>query len=271
LPLSQAKGVGLKNYIDVLTSGELTTSIGRTCLYVAITMPISIAISLIFSALLNNKLKGTKVWRFIYFSPFVTSSVSVALIFAQLYQGTELGWINALLLKFGLIRDPLLFLSDEKSFLYCVMVLAIWHGLAFNILIFLAALQHVPSQLYRAAEVDGAGWFRKFWHVSLPGIRPQILFISIMGVIGGFQVFEQIFMLGGGSGYAGAKFGPNDAGLTMVPYIYNAGFEKFKMGLSSAIAYILFAIIFVLTLIQMRITREGNGSGAPSNKRPIVT
>jgi multiple sugar transport system permease protein len=100
----------------------------------------------------------------------------------------------------------------------------------------------------------------------LPGIRPQILFISIMGVIGGFQVFEQIFMLGGGSGYSGAKFGPNDAGLTMVPYIYNAGFEKFKMGLASAIAYILFAIIFVLTLIQMRITREDSGAKGFSKK-----
>lgn len=266
LPLSSAKAVGIKQYLDVLTSGELLSCIGRTAFYVAITVPVGVLISLGLAALLNNNLKGSRIWRFLYFSPFVTSTVSVSLIFSQLYNGSELGWLNALFLRLGMIRDPLLFLSKEGSFLPCVMALAIWHGLAFNILIFLAALQQVPNELYRASEVDGAGWFGKFWHISLPGIRPQILFITIMGVIGGFQVFEQIYMLGGGSGYAGAKFGPNDAGLTMVPYIYNAGFEKFRMGLASAIAYILFAIIFVFTLIQLRMTSE-SASGRRARRR----
>jgi ABC-type sugar transport system permease subunit/ABC-type glycerol-3-phosphate transport system substrate-binding protein len=267
LPLSTAKPVGLSNYLAIFTSGELIASIGKTCLYVAITVPVGVALSLAIAALLNNNLRGSRYWRFIYFSPFVTSAVSVALVFVQLYQGSELGWINAALLELGLIDDPIRFLESERTFLYSVIGLAIWHGLAFNILIFLAALQQVPAQLYRAAEVDGAGWLRKFWHVSIPGIRPQLVFVSIMGIIGGFQVFEPIFMLGGGSGFAAAKFGPNDAGLTMVPHIYSAGFEQYRMGLASAIAYVLFVVIFMITIVQLKLGQETDRAARPRRRK----
>lgn len=263
LPLSTATLVGVKNYTDVMGSGVLLSAIRKTAVYVGVTVPIGIALSLGLAALLNNNLRGSRYWRFIYFSPFVTSAVSVALVFVQLYQGSEMGWINALFLELGIIDDPILFLSNEKSFMACVIALAIWHGLAFNILIFLAGLQQVPAELYRAAEIDGAGWLRKFWHVSIPGIRPQLLFVTIMGIIGGFQVFEPIYMLGGGSGFAATKFGPNDAGLTMVPYIYSAGFEQFRMGQASAIAYILFVVILAFTVLQLRLGRDQDGAQPP--------
>jgi multiple sugar transport system permease protein len=167
-----------------------------------------------------------------------------------------MGWLNAAFLNLGWITNPILFLKDPQTFLACVMALAIWHGLAFTILLFLAGLQQIPTQLYKAAEIDGAGWWQKFWHVSLPGIRPQLFFALIMGLIGSFQVFEQIYMLGGGSGYAGSKFGPNDAGRTMVPLIYDLGFEQFKMGRASAVAYILFLVILVFTMLQLRVLRQ---------------
>lgn len=259
LPLASAQWVGGKHYLDsfnLTDPDNVVLSFGKTLLYVAITVPVGIAISLAFASLLNNDLKGQKFWRFLYFSPLITSAVSVSLIFAQIYKESSIGWLNAFLLKMGFIDNPILFLKDDNTFLYCVIGLAIWHGLAFNILLFLAGLQQIPNQLYRAADMDGANWFQKFWHVSLPGIRPQVVFVSLMGVIAGFQVFEQIYMLGGGSGFAGAKFGPNDAGKTMVPLIFDLGFEQFKMGESSAVAYILFAVILVMTLIQLKIVKK---------------
>lgn len=259
LPLASAKWVGLKHYIEsfqLSDSDNVIVSIGKTFVYVAITVPLGIVLALMFAALLNNPLKGQRFWRFLYFSPLITSAVSVALIFTQLYRESSLGWLNAFFMKLHLINNPIQFLKDEKTFLYCVMGLAIWHGLAFTILLFLAGLQQIPQQLYKAAEIDGAGWREKFWHISLPGIRPQLIFVAVMGLIGGFQVFEQIYMLGGGSGYFGSKFGPNDAGKTMVPLIYDLGFEQFKMGRASAVAYILFVVIFAFTLVQMRLFRQ---------------
>ncbi len=259
LPLASAKWVGFKHYFDSLNladSENVVRSIGKTMVYVSITVPVGIALALCFASLLNNELIGQKFWRFLYFSPLITSSVSVSLIFTQLYRESSLGWLNAILLKFGWITNPILFLKDEKTFLSCVIALSIWHGLAFTILLFLAGLQQIPSQLYKAADMDGANVLQKFWHVSLPGIRPQVFFALIMGLIGSFQVFEQIYMLGGGSGYAGSKFGPNDAGRTMVPLIYDLGFEQFKMGRASAVAYILFLVILLFTILQLRILRE---------------
>lgn len=259
LPLSSARWSGLKNYLDVVSTGELFQAIGRSTLYTALTLPIGIAISLVLAFLLNNKLSGERYWRFLFFSPMVTSAVSITLIFTQLFLGSSQGWLNALLLKTGWITDPVPFLHSEKTFLYCVIALAVWHGLAFNILIFLAGLQQIPSTLYEAAAVDGAGTLSRFRSISLPGLRPQLLFIAVLGLIGGFQVFETIYLLAGKAGEAGAKFGPNDSGLTMVPLVYHTGFETFEMGRSSAVAYILFAIIFVFTLAQLRLYRRQGG------------
>jgi len=265
LPLSAAQWVNFQHYISSFSlqdNDNILLSLLRTLLYVGISVPIGVGLSLIFAFLLNHDLLGQRMWRFLYFSPLVTSSISVALIFTQIYSEAPTGWLNALFLELGWIDHPLLFLKDERSFLYCVIGLAIWHGLAFTILLFLAGLQQIPEQLYKAAEIDGAGFWRKFWHISLPGLRPQILFVVLMGVIGAFQVFEPIYMLGGGSGYSGAKFGPNDAGKTLVPLIFDLGFERFKMGQAAAVAYIMFAIIFVLTLIQLRVVNRRGSWGA---------
>lgn len=263
LPLNAAKWVGLKHYFAAFQfadSDNVILSFRRTLIYIGVSLPLGVALALIFAFLLNHELVGQKFWRFLYFSPLVTSSVAVALIFTQIYSESASGWLNSLLLKLRIIDNPLLLLRGESTFLYCVIGLAVWHGLAFTILIFLAALQQIPSVLYRAAEVDGAGFWRKFWHISLPGLRPQIIFVVMMGLIGGFQIFEPIYMMGGGSGYVGSKFGPNDSGKTMVPLVFDLGFERFRMGQASAVAYILFASIFAVTLLQLRLLqRHGKG------------
>ena len=255
LPLSSAIWAGFNNYSEVISSGDLYKSIARTALFLFISLPISIGISLPLAWLLNQQIVAQRYWRFLYFSPMVTSIVSIALIFTQLFLSSNQGWLNSLFINLHLVRDPVQFLHSERSFLYCVIAVAVWQGLAFNILIFLAGLQQIPQQLYEAAAVDGASVFRRFRSISLPGIRAQLAFICILGVIGGFQVFEPIYVLGGGAGEAGAKFGPNSSGMTMVPLVYHTGFETFEMGKSTAIAYILFAIILVFSLVQLRLFR----------------
>ncbi|OJU64424.1 MAG: hypothetical protein BGO01_20145 [Armatimonadetes bacterium 55-13] len=256
LPLSTAKWVGGENYSAAVHSGDLAATVGRTLRYAVYTLPVGILLALIFAYLLNGKLRGEKFWRFLFFSPLVTSVVSIALIFTQLFLGGKQGWLNALLLWAGAIRDPIPFLTSEHSFMNCVIVLAIWHGLAFTILVFLAGLQQIPASLFEAATMDGANPLRRFWNVAVPGLRPQLFFITVLGLIGAFQVFETIYILAGKSGDAGARFGPNDSALTMVPLIYHSGFETFEMGKSAAYAYILFVMILILTGIQFAVYRR---------------
>ena len=256
LPLSTAEFVGVDNYRESLASGDVQSSVWRTFRYALMTVPIGIALSLGLAYLLNTPLRGERYWRFVYFSPLVTSVVSIALIFYQLFLGSQQGWLNAALLKLGLVRDPVPFLTSEHTFLDCVVILSIWQGLAFTILIFLAGLQQIPSQLYEAAAIAGAGPGRRFFNIAVPGLRPQILFTTVLGVIGSFQVFETIYTLAGKSGDAGARFGPNDSALTMVPLIYHTGFETFEMGKSAAIAYLLFGLILVLTFVQLQVYKR---------------
>jgi len=256
LPLATARWVGGDNYAEVARSGELTASIAHTLRYALFTLPIGILLALLFAYLLNSNLRGERYWRFLYFSPLVTSVVSIALIFTQLFLAGRQGWLNALLLQLKLVRDPVPFLTSEHSFLNCVIVLAIWHGLAFTILVFLAGLQQIPTERYEAAAVDGAGPLRQFWNIAVPGLAPQIFFVTVLGMMGAFQVFETIYMLAGKSGDAGARFGPNDSALTLVPLIYHTGFETFEMGKSAAIAYVLFALILALTVVQVQYYRR---------------
>lgn len=258
LPLSTAKWVGIQNYAEIVKSGDLMASLGRTFYYTVITVPIGILISLVFAYLLNAKLRAQRLWRFVYFAPLVTTVVSVALIFSQLFLSAKQGWMNGLLLRLGLLKDPIPFLTSERSFLNCVIALATWQGLAFTILVFLAGLQQIPSEQFEAADVDGAGAVRKFWKIAVPGIRPQVFFVAVLGAIGGMQVFETIYTLANKSGDAGARFGPNDSGLTVVPLLYHYGFETFEMGKASAVAYVLFVLILLITAFQMRVFRRGD-------------
>lgn len=256
LPLSTARWVGGENYQNAMQSGDLTSSLGRTVRYAIYTVPIGIIIALVFAYMLSGKLRGQRFWRFLYFSPLVTSVVSIALIFSQLFLGGKQGWLNAFLLWIGAIRDPIPFLTSEHTFLNCVIILAIWHGLAFTVLVFLAGLQQIPETLFEAAAIDGASQTRRFWNIAIPGLRPQMFFITVLGLIGAFQVFETIYVLAGKSGDAQARFGANDSALTMVPLIYHTGFETFEMGKSAAFAYILFVMILILTGAQFAFYRR---------------
>ncbi len=252
-PLSAAKWVGLENYKHILADVVLWQSLGRSLYFAVLVIPMQLAFGVILAACLDKNLWPDKLYKFVYFSPLVTSVVSVSLIWFALFAGAEYGWINSLLLKTGLINDPIVFLKDKSFFLECVIVMTVWQGLAFTILIYLAGLQNIPSAQYEAAEIDGAGPMRQFLHISLPGLRPQVVFLTVMGTIGAIQVFEQIYMMGGGAGEGESKFGPDDSGLSIVPLIYRMGFIYFKMGEASAVAYILFVVLLALTMLNFKL------------------
>lgn len=252
MPLSEAQWVGLKNYTNILQESTLWQSLLRSFYFAVLVLPIQLFIAVILAACLDKNIWPDRLYKFMYFSPLVTSVVSVSLIWFALYSATNYGWINSLLLNLNLVRDPIQFLKDKSTFLNSVIIMSIWQGLAFTILIYLAGLQNVSKELYEAAEIDGAGAFRQFFRISLPSLKPQVTFLVIMGTIGAIQVFEQIYMLGGGAGEAESKFGPDDSGMTIVPFLYRKGFEYFKMGEASAIAYILFLILFALTFINFK-------------------
>jgi ABC-type sugar transport system permease subunit/ABC-type glycerol-3-phosphate transport system substrate-binding protein len=251
-PLGQERWVGLENYALVLRDPELWQSLMRSFYFTLLVLPSQLFLSLGLAACLDRRLWPGRLYRFIYFSPLVTSIVSVALIWFALLAGAEYGWVNALLLRLGIVVDPIHFLDDKRFFLESAITVSIWQGMAFYILILLAGLQSVPETQYEAASIDGAGPLRQFLHVSLPSLRPQIIFLTVMGTIGAVQVFEQIYMLGGGAGESGSKFGPDDSGMTMVPYIYRTGFELLRMGQASAVAYVLFAVLIILTVLNLR-------------------
>ena len=194
-----------------------------------------------------------RLFKFTYFSPLVTSIISVALIWSSLYVGASYGWFNAVLLKLGVIADPVNWLQKQTTFLPCVIVMSIWQGMAFVVLIYLAGLQNIPSVLYEAASIDGAGGRQRFVNVTVPGLYPQITFLLVIGGIGAIQVFEQIFILGRGFDVAQNRFGVNDSGMTMVCYIFQKAFMDFQMGEASAVAYMLFVVIFAITLINWRV------------------
>ncbi|MDI6783952.1 MAG: extracellular solute-binding protein [bacterium] len=281
LPLSTAEWVGLKNFKTVLLGkqevftdsgfhqyfdfskwktflGENDTwmSLWRSFKFAIIVIPLQLMIAVFFAVGLDKELRADRLFKFVYFSPLVTSVVSISLIWTVLYLGAKYGWINALLLWIGLTKDPVMFLQDSQTFLYAVIVMSIWHGLAFVILIYLAGLQNIPKEHYEAASIDGANFIQQFFRITLPSLRPQITFLTIIGTIGAMQVFEQIYMLGGGAGEAGSKFGPADSGMTIVCHIYRKGFEDFQMGEASAVAYILFGVIFILTFINWKMLRR---------------
>jgi len=256
LPLAAADWIGLKNFKDVLGDPKLWQSLWRSLKFAIFMLPVQLFIGIALAVGLDQGLRPDKLFKFFYFSPLVTSTVSVSLIWSALYLGARYGWINAGLLSMGLVRDPIHFLSSPDMFLKSVIIMSIWHGLAFVILINLAGLQNIPTQLYEAARIDGAGTVAQFFKITLPALRPQITFLIVMGTIGAMQVFEQIYILGGGSDEPGTKFGPNDSGMTIVPYIFRKGFEDMHMGEASAVAYILFIILLLLTTINWKFLKS---------------
>lgn len=251
--ISPPQWVGWDNYYQIIfKDARFWKALGNTGLYVLGVVPVGIAISLLLAVAIDQKIRFKNFYKAIFFMPVVTSVVAVSVIWKWLFAGEKYGLINHWLIKLGL--SPVDWLMSPVWTLPAIMIMSIWAGLGYNMILILAGLQTIPRVLYEAAEIDGAGAWHKFWHVTLPLLRPTLLFVVIMSMINSFQLFEQVYIMtsGTGEGIGGVL----DCALSLVAYLYDKGFQQFQMGYASAIAYILFAIILAVTLINTKVIRS---------------
>lgn len=237
--LQPMKFVGIQNYINLFQDEIFIKVFGNTLYFTIVSVPIGIVISLLLAVALNQGLRGIKFYRAAYFLPVISSMVAVAVIWQWIYN-PEYGVLNYFLSVFG-IEGPS-WLTSTKWAMPAVIVTSIWKNVGFNMLIFLAGLQAIPESYYEAADIDGATWLKKFRHITIPLLSPTTFFVSVMSVIGSFQVFDSVFLMTQG--------GPARSTSVMVHYIYENAFQFFKMGYASAMSYVLFFIIAIITLIQ---------------------
>jgi ABC-type sugar transport system permease subunit len=235
--------VGIANYQFLLHDDKFIKALWNTVLFVIFGMGIGPALGLMTALLLNQKVNFRGFFRTAYFLPVMTSLVVVATIWKILYQ--ENGLINSILHVFGLPGHA--WLQDTTTALPAVVVTSIWQGFGFETVVFLAALQSIPSDYYDAARVDGASAWQRFRYVTLPALRPTILFVYIIGIIGSFQVFDQIFVMTNG--------GPINSTRTIVSDLYDR-FTRLQLGPASAVAYILLIILATLSFIQLRLFED---------------
>lgn len=237
------------------------TALRNTLLFVLLAVPLSVVPALLLANTLNAKIRGMSLFRAIYFVPTIAAVVGVALIWRWLYNST-VGWINYIIAAIigwinglagaELLSDPAIgWLSDTRVALLAVVIIASWQWLGFNTVLFLAGLQGIPKSLYEAATVDGAGSLAKFLRVTVPLLAPTTFFVLTTTTIQAMQLFDQVFVLTTPPG------GPGTSTTTIVLYLYQSGFREFRQGYASAIAWVLFLLIFGLTLVQFQRQRAG--------------
>ncbi len=245
--------VGVDNFQNLLFHDpRFWKAFRNTLLYVIGVVPTGVSIAVLLAAALEELRAGKQFFKVLFFIPTVTSIVAIAVVWKWLFAGEKFGLINYVLIRLGL--SPIDWLLSPTWILPAIIIMSIWAGLGYNLVFFSAGIATIPQTLYEAAKVDGAGWWGRFWHVTLPSLRPTLIFVIVMAVITSFQVFDQVYIMTGGTGEGVG--GVLDSGLTLVSYLYEQGFKFFRMGYASAIAYLIFGCVFGLTLFNIRMLRS---------------
>jgi len=243
--LTPAKFVGLANFIKLLKDKDFWYYLYNTFFFM-IAIPIGMAVSLAMAIALNQKLKGIAIFRTIYFLPVISSIVACALVWRWIYN-PDFGLLNAFLSWIGVKNSPQ-WLASNLWAKPALIMMGVWHNAGYNMLLYFAALQGIPDGLYESASMDGATKWQQFLHITWPMLAFVNFFIVIMGVIQGFQAFAIQYVMTEG--------GPAGSTTTIVYYIYKNAFEWFKMGYASAIAWVLFTLMFGFTLLQWRLGKQ---------------
>lgn len=236
--------VGLDNYIDLIINADnlyphFWPSLGVTVKYMLYSIPAGVILAVVVAALLNSKIKGERFFKTAFYVPSVTVSVAISAMWTFMLDPMY-GMINQLL---GTNID---FLGQTSTALPTLALMSVWGGLGYNVLIVLSAMKNIDTSLYEAAEMDGANVFRKFVSVTVPSILPTIFFVIVTSVIGGFQVFDQMYLMTGG--------GPQYSTYTYLLGLYNEAFGgAYRIGIACAMSYILFIIILIITFIQFKV------------------
>ncbi|KQL54284.1 ABC transporter permease [Heyndrickxia shackletonii] len=251
--LNPPKWVGLENYQKLFHEPLFYKSLWNTIYFAILFVPVQTFLALVLAVALNQKLKALKLYRMAHFIP-VISSWTVIMYVADAIFNPRFGMANSFLLKLGL--EPQRWFNDEHLVIPLLVLVAVWKGVGYIMIIYLAGLQSVPNELYEAAEMDGAGTIRKFTSITIPLISPTTFLVIVLSTITTFQAFEQIYVMTGGAADISSAGGPNNSSLVLMLYLYREGFSFMHMGYASAIAWVLFIILFTLTIIQLRIQKK---------------
>ncbi|MEK5239417.1 sugar ABC transporter permease [Paenibacillus sp. FSL L8-0470] len=244
--IAETRYVGFENFTRAFQDHNFTVSLWNSLVYVLI-VPVIQVISILMAILVNSRLPGVKMFRAAYYIPVVTSMVAVALIWSWLLGNN--GVVNYLLIQAGIIDGQVSWLSSSSTALYVLMFITMWKGLGYYMMLYLAGLQGIPSDLYEAARVDGAGPLRLVLNVTIPLLRPHILFCTLISIMGAVRVFDEVYIL--------TKGGPGTSTLTSSVYIFQKGLEQFNFGYASALGLIVSVIIGALSILVFRFNRKG--------------
>jgi putative chitobiose transport system permease protein len=240
--------VGLDNYERLVGDAVFWQALIHSLVYLLVT-PILIVLSVALAIAVNRGLRGIHIYRALYFVPAVSGSIAIGLSWRWLFERT--GLINSVLQTVGLIEEPITWLAIPALTLPIAMLLTIWAGFGYYAVIFLAGLQNIPEDLYDAARIDGCSDLQKHWYVSLPGLRPQIVFVFVISSLAALKVFDEIYVLTNRSG------GILDSGVTMVFYLWEQAFQLSNAGYASAIAIVLLAVTLAFSIVNVRILERG--------------
>lgn len=243
--------IGLQNYAEALKDSLTIKSLQNTLVYSVGAVPVGMALSLILALVMNqDNLPFRTAFRTAYFIPVITSWVAVSFVWIWMFE-PRWGLVNSFLAWFGI--SGIKWLASPVWALPAIMIVAIWKGLGFSMVIFLAGLQGIPRELHDAAKIDGANSWQSFWSITFPLLNPTIVFITVTSVIGSLQVFTPAVIMTTVQGEAG---GPINSTRVMVYHIYSTAFRYNRLGFGAALAFLLFALILVVTLIQLRVTQR---------------
>jgi putative chitobiose transport system permease protein len=240
--------VGLKNYQALLRDDIFWLALKHSFIYLLVT-PTLIFLCILLAIVVNRKLHGINMFRALYYIPVISGSVAVGIAWRVLLDTN--GMLNSMLISAGLIQEPVQWLAEPAYTLPIAMLMTIWMGLGYYMMIFLAGLQNISEELYDAAMIDGASAWQKHWYVTVPGLRPQITFVAVISSLAALEVFTEIYILTGGLG------GILNSGVTMVFYIWKQAFKLQHAGMASAIAMVLLVITLAFSVMNLRILERG--------------
>jgi putative chitobiose transport system permease protein len=244
--------VGFDNYRRLLGDPTFWKALTNSMIYLVAT-PILITLSIGLAIVVNRPLRGMPLFRALYYVPAVAGSIAIGISWRWIFDRN--GLVNSVLVSFGLIDQPVQWLTEPDAILIIAIMLTIWAGVGYYSVIFLAGLQNVPEELYDAAQIDGCNSFQKHWYVSLPALRPQIVFVAVISSLAALKVFDEIYVLTNRTG------GILDSGVTMVFYLWKQAFTLSHAGYASAIAMVLLVVTLAFSIINVRlIERRGESA-----------
>ncbi len=234
--------VGMQNYTEMVQDKEMWTTFGNTLKYVICTVPVGLFLSICIASLLNSKIKGTSVYRTLYFLPSVTMAAAVAMVWKWIYN-EKMGILNSVIRGMG--GKGVGWLTDPKIALYMIMIVGLWMTVGYNMIILLAGMQGISKSYYEAAAIDGAGSMQQFFKITIPMLTPTIFFVMITSIISGFQVFDVVYMMIGKTNPAYTST------QTVVMLFYRQAFDYGHKGYAAAISILIFAVIMLVTVVQL--------------------